>query len=173
MLSNFQRFVKHLWLDRSDTHRAIGPATLQRLREAVTASEHQHSGEIRIFVEAGLPLAYVLRNSPTTHLVRQRALALFSELRVWDTAGNNGVLIYLLLAERKIEIVADRGLNDLVEEETWQALVARMRADFAVDRFEEGLMEALAAVSSMLTRHFPLARGQRRPNELPDAPVLR
>ena len=173
MLRHLQRSVKHVWLDRSDTHRAIGPATLQRLRDAVTASERSHSGEIRIFVEAGLPLAYVLRNSPTSHLVRQRALALFSELRVWDTAGNNGVLIYLLLAERKIEIVADRGLNDLVEEKTWQALLATMKDDFAGGRFEEGLMQALTAVSALLHQHFPLASGQRHPNELPDTPVLR
>ncbi|MEI6734843.1 MAG: TPM domain-containing protein [Comamonadaceae bacterium] len=173
MLGNFKRLVKHLWLDQSDTHRAIRPDALQRLREAVTASEHRHSGEIRIFVESGLPLAYVLRNAPTSQLVRQRALALFSELRVWDTAGNNGVLIYLLLAERKIEIVVDRGLNDLVEERIWQTLAVGMKGAFAAGRFEEGLMDALAAVSSLLEQHFPAISGRRRPNQLPDAPVLR
>ncbi len=172
MYSRIRRFVKHLWLDQSDTRRAIGPAALQRLSEAVARSEMQHSGEIRIFVEAGLPLASILRSTPTAQLVRQRALALFGELRVWDTAGNNGVLIYLLLAERKIEIVADRGLNDLVDAKTWQALVRRMSGAFARARFEEGLTEALAAVSSLLEQHFALAGAQRNPNELPDTPVL-
>jgi uncharacterized membrane protein len=165
--------VKHLWLDQSDTRRAIGPAALQRLREAVATSERQHTGEIRIFVEAGLPLAAVLRNTATARLVRQRALALFAELGVWDTANNNGVLIYLLLAERKMEIVADRGLNELVDAETWQSLMARMGVAFARGRYEEGLTEAVVAVSSLLEQHFPLASGQGNPNELPDAPVLR
>ncbi|MBZ4210665.1 MAG: TPM domain-containing protein [Rhodoferax sp.] len=172
MNSRFRRFVKHLWLDQADTRRAIGPAALQRLRDAVTVSERRHSGEIRIFVEAGLPLAYVLRKSPSSQLVRQRALALFGELRVWDTAGNNGVLIYLLLAERKIEIVADRGLNDLVDAQTWQSLVARMSGAFATGRFEEGLAQALAEVSSLLEQHFALASAQGNRNELPDTPML-
>ena len=172
MHSHIRRFVKHLWLDQSDTRRAIGPAALQRLREAVTASERRHSGEIRIFVEAGLPLASILNSTPTAQLVRQRALALFGELRVWDTAGNNGVLIYLLLAERKIEIVADRGLNDLVDAKTWQALVTRMSGAFAKGKFEEGLAEALSAVSSLLEQHFALGSAQSNPNELPDTPVL-
>jgi uncharacterized membrane protein len=172
MNSRFRRFVKHLWLDQSDTRRAIGPAALQRLSEAVATSERQHSGEIRIFVEAGLPLASLLRGAPTKQLVRQRALALFSELRVWDTASNNGVLIYLLLAERKIEIVADRGLNDLVDAQTWQSLVARMSGAFATGRFEEGLAQALAEVSSLLEQHFALASAQSNRNELPDTPML-
>ena len=172
MDSRFRRLVKHLWLDQTDTRRAIGPAALQRLRDAVSTSERRHSGEIRIFVEAGLPLAYVLRKSPTPQLVRQRALALFGELRVWDTAGNNGVLIYLLLAERKIEIVADRGLNDLVDAQTWQSLVARMSGAFTTGRFEEGLAQALAGVSSLLEQHFALANAQGHRNELPDTPVL-
>jgi len=172
MYSRIRRFVKHLWLDQSDTRRAIGPAALQRLRDAVTASERRHSGEIRIFVEAGLPLASVLRRAPTAQLVRQRALALFSELRVWDTASNNGVLIYLLLTERKIEIVADRGLNDLVDAQTWQSLVAGMGVAFATGRFEEGLAGALTGVSSLLEQHFALASAQSNPNELPDTPLL-
>jgi uncharacterized membrane protein len=173
MYSHIRRFVRHLWLDQSDTHRAIGAAALRRLSEAVATSEKQHSGEIRIFVEAGLPLAFILRGAPTAQLVRQRAFALFGELRVWDTASNNGVLIYLLLAERKIEIVADRGLNDLVDAKTWQALVTRMSGAFAQGRFEEGLAQALSAVSSLLEQHFPLASGQGNRNELPDAPILR
>ncbi len=173
MFSHLQRLVKHLWLDASDTQRAVGQAAVLRLTEGVAASERQHSGEIRIFVEAGLPLPYLLRHSSTASLVRQRALCLFGELRIWNTAGNNGVLIYLLLAERKIEIVADRGLNDLVDAATWQSLVRRMSGAFAMGRFEEGLTEALAAVSSLLEQHFPLASGQSTPNELPDTPVLR
>jgi uncharacterized membrane protein len=97
---------------------------------------------------------------------------MFSKLRVWDTASNNGVLIYLLLAEHAIEIVADRGLNEVVEPQVWQAMVSRMRAAFHQGQFEDGLTHALEEVSALLVKHFPLKAGQRNPNELPDSPAL-
>jgi uncharacterized membrane protein len=105
-------------------------------------------------------------------ITRQRALAMFSRLHVWDTAHNNGVLIYLLLAERSIEIVADRGLNDLVEAPLWHAILHRMRGAFQQNRFEDGLTLALEQVSTLLAQHFPVKKGERNPNELPDLPVL-
>jgi uncharacterized membrane protein len=97
---------------------------------------------------------------------------MFSKLRVWDTAQNNGVLIYLLLAEHAIELVADRGLNDRVPPAEWQAMVARMGAAFRKGQFEEGLTQSLEEVSALLVQHFPLVAGQVNPNELPDDPAV-
>lgn len=105
-------------------------------------------------------------------ITRQRALALFGKLRAWDTAHNNGVLIYLLLAERAIELVADCGLNEHVRPEDWQAMVERMRHALRQGHFEEGLAQTLEEVTALLVRHFPLAPGEADPNELPDEPIL-
>lgn len=168
--------IRHLWLDEADTRRVIAPDLLERLRRRVVASESRHSGEIRIYVEAGLPPVYLWRHlwhkAPLEELARQRAVELFGALRVWDTPHNNGVLIYLLLADREIELVADRGLNAVVGQSEWQEMVRRMGAAFANQRFEDGLTQALEEVSAPLVAHFPLEPGQRRPNELPDAPQL-
>ena len=168
MAINLKRLFKHRWLDESDTRRAIPPDMSQRLAGRVAASERRHSGELRICVEAGLPLSYLWRNAPA----RERAVAMFGKLRVWDTEHNNGVLIYLLLAERAIEIVADRGLNKHVSAQEWQAMVGRMSAAFTEGRFEDGLTQALEEVSALLVQHCPLAEGEADSNELPDAPFL-
>lgn len=168
MLGRFKRLMRHRWLDERDTHRAIPPEMVERLKRRVAASEQRHSGEIRICVEAGLPTSYVWRGATP----RERAVAMFGKLRVWDTEHNNGVLIYLLLAERAIEIVADRGLMRHVGPEQWREIVARMSAAFREGRFEDGLTQALEEVSALLVRHFPLAPGEADANELPDEPVL-
>jgi uncharacterized membrane protein len=97
---------------------------------------------------------------------------MFGKLRVWDTANNNGVLIYLLLAERRIEIVADRGLNERVPPDTWQQLVQTMRSSFKAGDFAAGLTQAVQKVSTLLQQHFAIAPGQHNPNELPDKPLL-
>ena len=162
------RILRHRWLDESDTARATPPDLLERLARRVAASENRHSGEVRIYVEAGLPLSYLLRDATP----RERALAIFGKLRVWDTEHNNGVLIYLLLAEHAIEIVADRGLNSRVDQGEWQRIVERMGSAFHEGRFEDGLTQALAEVSALLVAHFPLRQGEANPNELPDQPVV-
>jgi len=162
------RILRHRWLDESDTRKALPPALVERLARRVAASEQRHSGEIRLHVEAGLPMSYLWRGATP----RERAVALFGKLRVWDTEANNGVLIYLLLAENAIEIVADRGLASRVAQGEWQAIVARMGSAFRDGRFEDGLTQALEEVSALLVAHFPLAQGQVNPNELPDRPVL-
>lgn len=172
MWRRIKRIFKHLWADEAATRRAIAPAMLQRLQQRVAASERRHSGEIRIYAEAGLPLSYLLTDASTSQVTRQRALAIFGKLRVWDTANNNGVLIYLLLAEHAIEIVADRGLSQAVNPQVWQEMVKRMSHAFKRDKFEEGLTLALEEVSALLVTHFPLAAGDTNPNELPDQPVL-
>ncbi|MDP1968916.1 MAG: TPM domain-containing protein [Burkholderiaceae bacterium] len=162
------RMARHVWLDASDTQRAIPPAMVQRLMQRVAASENRHSGEIRICVEAGLPMSYLWRNATA----RQRAVTMFGKLRVWDTEHNNGVLIYLLLAERAIEIVADRGIDRHVSAPEWQAMTQRMAAAFREGHFEEGLTQALEEVSALMVQHFPRAEGESDSNELPDMPVL-
>lgn len=172
MLNRIKRLFKHRWLDHGAARRAISPAMLQRLQQQVATSEKGHSGEIRICVEAGLPLSYLWSHASTRQIVRQRAVNLFGKLRVWDTAHNNGVLIYLLLAERAIELVADRGLNERVEPSVWQTMVTGMSEAFKQGRFEEGLSMAISQVSTLLVTHFPLQEGELNPNELPDAPVL-
>lgn len=172
--------LRHRWLDESDTRRAVPPDLVERLRQRVAASERHHGGQIRICVEAGLPLSYLWRHArrgtPLRQVIRERAVTLFGKLRVWDTERNNGVLIYLLLAEHAIELVADRGLHPQVSPADWQAMVQRMGRAFHEGRFEEGLTQALEEVSAVLVAGFPRESGdaatERPDNELPDTPVL-
>jgi uncharacterized membrane protein YgcG len=168
-MNKWQRILKHRWYDDADARRMLGAEGLAALQARVAASEQRHSGEIRICIEAGLPMSYLWRGATP----RERALSVFGKLRVWDTEANNGVLIYLLLAERAIEIVADRGLARLVDDAQWQTLMATMAQAFRDGRFGEGLNQAVDAVDAVLQRHFPLAPGQVNPNELSDAPHWR
>jgi uncharacterized membrane protein len=166
MKNRLLRILQHRWRDETDAARALDDAALGRLEQRVAESERRHHGEIRLCIEAGLPLSYLWRNATA----RERAVTLFGKLRVWDTEANNGVLIYLLLAEHAIEIVADRGLNRHVPEAQWRALIAGMADAFKAGRFEEGLARAIDEIDRLLTQHFPAAEGQVNPNELPDAP---
>ena len=178
------RLIRHRWLDHTDAARAIPPALAEQLRRRVAASEQRHTGEVRICVEGGLPTSYLWRHLrdrvPMAEIVQQRALMMFSKLRVWDTEHNNGVLIYLLLAEHAIELVADRGVHQRVGAEAWQAVVERMGSALKQGRFEDGLTRALEEVSAVLVMHFPEAAGAEpdqpdavAPNQLPDEPVFR
>ncbi len=163
------RTFRNQRLDTGDAKRLLGDGAIERIQQRVAASERHHSGEIRVCVEAGLPVSYVERDAPP----RERAVMMFSKLRVWDTEYNNGVLIYLLLAEHAIEIVADRGLARHVDAAEWQRITATMSAAFKAGQFEDGLNQAIAAVDALLVKHYPLAPGETNPNELPDAPHLR
>ena len=165
---SLMRMLRHRWLDESDTRKAIPRELVERLAGRVAASEKRHTGEVRIFVEAGLPMSYLWRSATP----RERAVAMFGKLRVWDTELNNGVLIYLLLAEHAIEIVADRGLARHVAADEWRAIVSRMGAALHEGRFEDGITQALEEVSALLVQHFPAAAGEINDNELPDEPVL-
>lgn len=167
--NRFARILRHRWLDAEDAHRALGDGALERLRGQVQASEARHRGEIRICVEAGLPMSYLWRRAAP----RERAVSLFAKLGVWDTEENNGVLIYLLVADHAIEIVADRGLDRLVPHDAWQRIVDGMRASFRAGQHEAGLATAVEAVGALLERHFPATDGARNPNELPDLPDVR
>ena len=167
-MNRWLRLLRHRWLDEDDARRTLGAGALERIEQRVRDSERGHDGEIRVCVEAGLPLSYLWRGLSA----RDRALTLFGKLRVWDTERNNGVLIYLLLAEHRIEIVADRALSRQVDAATWQRIVDAMGASFRAGRFEEGLNAAIDAVDGLLRQHFPLTPGGVSPNELPDAPLL-
>jgi uncharacterized membrane protein len=169
LFARLARIWRHRWTDEADVRRALPADLLDRLTRRVAASERRHTGEIRICVEAGLPLSYLWRDAPA----RERAIMLFGKLRVWDTEHNNGVLIYLLLAEHAIEIVADRGLARRVDAARWQQIAATMSAAFRDGQFEAGLNQAIDAVDALLLQHYALAPGEVNPNELPDAPYLR
>ncbi|MFN3567245.1 MAG: TPM domain-containing protein, partial [Burkholderiaceae bacterium] len=153
-------WLRHLWLDGADSRRQLPAEALQRLEAAVRASEARHLGELRICVEAGLSLARLWRGQSP----RQRAIECFGLLRVWDTEHNNGVLIYLLLADHDVEIVADRGIHARVGAEAWERVCREMEAAFRAGRFEEGALAGIRAVGVLLAQHFPGTGA----NEIPD-----
>lgn len=165
------RWCRHRWTPASAARRAVPPDMALRLQQRVAASEQRHSGEICICVEGALPDSYLWRagrDAGLSAVLRARALAWFGKLRVWDTERNNGVLIYLLLAERRIDIVADRGIARHVPDAHWQGVVQRLAARLHAGDTEGGLTEALEEVSALLVEHFPLAEGEANPNELAD-----
>lgn len=167
MASRLLRILRHRWFDETDARRALGEAALDRIAQKVNASEQRHHGEIRVCVEAGLPLSYLWRRATP----RERAISLFGKLRVWDTEDNNGVLIYLLLAEHAIEIVADRGVSRHVPQDHWAGIVEGMREEFRAGRFEAGVLRAVDAVEAVLVQHHGAVGDRRNPNELPDRPA--
>lgn len=176
MFTRWSRLFRHRWMDERDSQRVVPREMVARLRSRVTGSERRHSGQVRICVEASLPLSYLWRHvwqgESLRAVLRQRALSMFGKLHVWDTAHNNGVLIHLLLAERHVEIIADRGLNDFVSASQWQDLLASLTTALKTDQFEDGLTEALAQVSALLVQHFPAVDGVQRTNELSDEPLI-
>lgn len=160
---------RHLWLDEHDAQRLLGAAGLARLTQRVRASEAHHLGEIRVCIEAALPLRHLLTGSTP----RQRALALFKQLGVGRTTGRNGVLVYLLVADQAIEIVVDPALHAAIPPDHWQAVVALLQQHLTAGALEQGLLAALDRVDAVLTQHVPAGLpGGANPNELPDEPLL-
>jgi uncharacterized membrane protein len=167
--ARLMRLLRHRWTDDARVRRAFPPVSREALAQRVAASEQRHAGQIRICIEGGLPTSYIWRDATA----RERAVMMFGKLRVWDTAHNNGVLIYLLMAERAVEIVADRGITAHVNDAFWAATTQRMSVAFRAGRFEDGLTQALEEVSALLVEHFPSFGGRNASrNELPDAPVV-
>jgi len=160
------RWIRHLAAG-ARARRWFPQATLDAIHAAISASERRHRGEICFAIENTMPWRDLARG----HSARQRAHEVFAQLRVWDTQANSGVLIYVLLAERAIEIVADRGIAARVEQGEWQGLCDRMRERFAAADYEGGAIEGVNAVSDILAKHFT-ADGSARGNELSDAPVM-
>jgi uncharacterized membrane protein len=161
-----RRIGKHLLEHRWRVRRNFPPEVLAAIERAIKAGEATHSGQVRFVVEGALDGKPLFRDQPA----RERALDIFSHLRVWDTAHNNGVLIYLLLADRKVEIVADRGIDAKLGAAGWKKICADMETDFKAGNFAGGVIRGIEAVSRQLAAHFPAHRGDR--NELPDAPVV-
>jgi uncharacterized membrane protein len=163
------RFLRHRWMDEGDAIEAVGMQAIERLEEMVRQSEVRHRGEVRLCIEASLPL-WDLWHGTTA---RQRALHIFSELQVWDTEENNGVLVYLLLADRKIEIVADRGINRQVPPASWRRIVQGMSELLHHEEWERALGLAVAQATQHLEALYSVQPGARNPNELPNRPVVR
>lgn len=163
---SIRRIGRHLLQHHWRAKQIFPQAVLDRIEQAIKQGEATHSGQVRFVVEGALDGGPLFRNQPA----RERALDVFSHLRIWDTAHNNGVLIYLLLADRDVEIVADRGIDAKVGGEGWESICRAMEAEFRSDQFERGVIDGIAAVSRELARHFP-PHGPHA-NELPDAPVV-
>lgn len=158
------RWLAHALARRTFVSRAIPDASVNALEKAVGMAERGSSGQIRLVIEAHWPLTHVKHQTP-----RGRALEWFSQLRVWDTEHNNGVLVYLLFAERDVEIIADRGFNSRVTAAQWEAICKAMEARFAKNEFEAGITEGINAIGDLLRQHFASDMGR---NEQTDRPVL-
>jgi hypothetical protein len=159
------RFFKHLTAGRWQVARHFPRHSMDRIATAIGQSESRHMGELRFAVEAGLDWPDLLAGTSP----RERAVQVFSQLRVWDTEQNSGVLIYLLLADRQVEIVADRGIHARVGQERWESICHAMEQKFRAHEFESGVLEGINAITALLQQYF-LAQGAN-PNELPDRPV--
>jgi uncharacterized membrane protein len=169
LMTHGARWWRHRWMHERAAERAVPPTMAEQLQARVRASEARHSGEIVVCVEAALPnsdLWRAGREAPLHAVIRERALSWFGKLRVWDTEHNNGVLIYLMLAERQVEIVADRGISRHVPDAHWQVVVQNLGEHLQIGDFDTGLTQALQEVSALLVQHFPLQGGDANPNEL-------
>ncbi|HTV97121.1 MAG TPA: TPM domain-containing protein [Steroidobacteraceae bacterium] len=164
------RLMRHAAALHLKTRWCFAPGTLRAIEAAIARAERAHGGEIRFAIETSLPPRRILADITP----RMRALEVFSLLRVWDTEHNNGVLIYVLMADRSVEIVADRGVSGRVSGDEWGAVCRMMEEHFREGRFREGSTTGIDAVGGLLARHFPASPAQRArsPNELPDQPTL-
>lgn len=161
------RILRHLFTLPGAVGRAFDADARRAIEEAITASEATHRGEIRFAVESRMDLRSLLAGeSPDL-----RALEAFGGLGVWDTEENSGVLVYVLLADHHVAIVADRGYRDRVSREEWRAICARMEEAFRAGDFRRGAVEGVLGVARHAAEHFPLEGGPG-PNELPDAVVF-
>jgi len=162
----FKRLLRHLFTDHYSVSRAFPREALKAIEKAIGEEETRHAGQLRVAVEAALPLADIVRGVDS----RQRAIGWFGRLHVWDTTHNAGILIYLLLADRRVELVADRGIHSKVGTAAWEAICGEMQQEFARGQFERGVVIGVRAISDLLAEHFPPS-GEAR-NELPDKPVV-
>lgn len=163
---NLKRLIKHLALPPWLLRRAFAPATMRAIEAAIAAGELRHLGQIRFAVEETLTLAELWRGKTG----RERALEVFADLSVWDTEQNNGVLVYLLLADRDVEIVADRGIHRVVGAAAWEEVCRAMEAALHTGQIETGVVRGMEAISALMAQHFP--RHAPGENELPNAPVV-
>ncbi|MGB8411062.1 MAG: TPM domain-containing protein, partial [Gallionella sp.] len=166
LVMDLKRIVRHLSIGHAAVRRIFPLRAMREIENAIRAAEARHAGQIRFAIEASLELAPLLAGQTA----QQRAIEVFSRLRVWDTELNNGVLIYLLLADRDVEIVADRGIHVKLGKGVWEDICHQMEAAFRAGNFEAGVLAGIHAVGEHLSRHFP-APGAKV-NEMPDTPVV-
>jgi uncharacterized membrane protein len=163
---NIKRILKHLVMTQWQVDRTFSRQSLIAIEQAIKASEIAHAGEIRFVVEGALDGVPLFKGQSA----RERAIDVFSQLRIWDTEHNNGVLIYLLLADRDVEIVADRGIHSKVGSREWESICQAMETAFKQARYEGGVVTGVQTVTQHLVKHFPASgTGQ---NELPDKPMV-
>jgi uncharacterized membrane protein len=162
----WRRLLRHLFATRHGLRAKFDGRVLNAIEQAVRASEAQHRGEIRFAIEGALHATAVWGGVTAA----SRAKHVFAELDVWDTEHNNGVLVYVLIADRAVEIVADRGFAGRVEAAEWRAACLAMETQFRQGRYLEGSVAGIEAVGRSIARHFPAAGGG--PNELTDRPTL-
>jgi hypothetical protein len=163
---DWMRLVRNLFTDHKSAARALPPEALKAIEKAIGEEEKRHGGQVCVAVEAALPFSDLVHGVGS----RERAIALFARLRVWDTHHNAGVLIYLLLADRRVELVADRGIHSKVGNAAWEAICGEMQQEFARGQFERGVVIGVRAIGDLLAEHFPPS-GEGK-NELPDKPVV-
>ena len=164
----WKRLFRHAFAGRGRLREAFPPATLDAIERAIVESETAHGAEIRVAIEAALEPGEVWSGKTP----RQRALEVFSALGVWDTEANNGVLIYLLLADRDVEIVADRGYNGKVSAAEWSTVCDAMERDLRAGQYEAAAIDGVREAGRLLARHFPPVPGGRDQNELPNRPAM-
>ncbi len=163
---NIRRILKHLFTTKAQVGRAFPRSTLTAIETAIKAGETAHVGEIRFVVEGGLDGAPLYAGQSP----RERAIEVFSQQRVWDTEHNNGLLIYLLLADRAVEIVADRAIAARVDFREWESVCCEMETAFTAAKFQDGVIHGIQAVTLHLVKHFPAAGVAL--NELSDEPIV-
>lgn len=163
---NLRRVIRHLSTGNAAVRRTFPHGTLEAIERAIHQTEAQCGGQVRFSVEAALDLGPLLAGQSA----RERAIEVFSQLRIWDTENNNGVLIYLLLADRDVEIVADRGVNARVEPNAWEAICLEMEGAFRGGKYEEGALAGIRSVGRLLAQYYP--RAGEIVNELPDRPAV-
>ena len=165
-MQKLKRLWQHLKPNRALQY--FNPASQAQLKQVISAAEQGHRGEIRLVIEARLPMSLIWQNTTA----RERALNWFSDLRVWDTEGNTGIVLYLLLAERQLELVADRGIANKVPPAQWQAICQQLERDLAANQVLPGLSQTLQQLGDLLAQHFPLPVDSENPNELCNEPVI-
>lgn len=166
MVMDWKRLFRHLWIPRWQVHRVLPKHALAAIEAAIRQTEATHDGQICFAVESALEILPLLRGVSA----RERALDLYAQLRVWDTERNNGVLIYVLLADHDVEILADRGIHRHVGAHAWEQICQTMEQAFRDGNFEAGALAGIKAVGEQLARHYP--RTGEGTNEVPDRPVI-
>ncbi|MGB8338495.1 MAG: TPM domain-containing protein [Burkholderiales bacterium] len=165
-MNKLRRFAKHSITDKWSVTRAFPTATLNAIEAAIKRAEQGHNGQICFALEASIDAQLLWRGVSA----RQRAIDVFAMQRVWDTHLNNGLLIYLLLADRDVEIVADRGIAAKVPQSQWEAICHDMEKMFREKKFEKGVITGIEEVAVLLRAHFPHPRGNA--NEISDKPII-